>query len=56
MTKAAITVSKAKYDRAANAAAAGLALLDAMEKAGALRLPFIGYPATVKLMRDAVKK
>lgn len=54
--KAVLTVPKAKYDEAILAAKSGLSLLEAMEIAGALRLPFIGYPETVKALRAVVKR
>lgn len=50
------TVPKAQYDNAFHAAKAALALLEAMENAGALRLPFVGYPEAVKALRTAVKR
>lgn len=56
MPKATLTVPKAKYDKAVAAVAAGLVLLQEMEKAGALRLPFMGHQATMATMRAVVKK
>lgn len=54
--KAELSVPKAKYDKAVAALQAGLAIISDMDKAGALRLPFPGFPEVVATMRAAVKK
>ncbi len=54
--KAAAPVPRLEYEKVLNAAKSGLALLDALENAGAIRLPFIGYPEAKKALQAAVKR
>lgn len=51
-----LTAAERQHNRTKAALELGIHLLEQMEAAGALRLPFIGYPEAMKVMRATVGK